>query len=84
MIADKIRDNNNRMSDCLNGNRHIYVQSGFSTVLPGVAIIDEHSCRIYHESQALHCKRCQKDGHRVADFHACPAYIPEDERIQIF
>ena len=84
MIADKIRDNNNRMSDCLNGNRHIYVQSGFSTVLPEVAIIDEHRCRIYHESQALHCKRCQKDGHRVADFHACPAYIPEDERIQIF
>ena len=49
MIADKIRDNNNRVSDCLNGNRHIYVQSGFSTVLPEVAIIDEHRCRIYHE-----------------------------------
>ena len=84
IVCDRIRDNNNHLTDCFNGNRHVYVQSGFTPVLPEIATIGNHKCRIYHESQALSCKRCHEDGHRAIDINVCPAYIPEDNTIQIF
>ena len=84
IVCDRIRNNNNHLTDCFNGNRHVYVQSGFTPVLPEIATIGNHKCRIYHESQALSCKRCHEDGHRAIDINVCPAYIPEDNTIQIF
>ena len=84
IVCDRIRDNNNHLTDCFNGNRHVYVQSGFTPVLPEIATFGNHKCRIYHESQALSCKRCHEDGHRAIDINVCSAYIPEDNTIQIF
>ena len=84
VISDRIRDHNNRFIDCLNGNRHVYAEAGFLPVLPGVATIGDYKCRIYHATQSITCNRCHEEGHRALDINTCPAYILEDNSVQVF
>ena len=84
IIAGKIRNNNNELTDFLNGDRYVYVEQRFSPVLEQEVMIDGHPCRVWHPNQALKCKGCSQDGHRTTDCDMCPAYIEEPKDAIIF
>ena len=84
VVAGKIRNGNNELTDFLNGDRYVYVEQGFSPVLDQQAMIDGHMCRVWHPNQALKCTRCSQHGHRTTESDKCPAYIDEPEEVDIF
>ena len=46
--------------------------------------LQETSCRIWHPSQQLKCKRCHDVGHRANHIDLCPAYINKQDNAIIF
>ena len=75
IMAANILDPNNKPTAFLNGDRYVYVESGFDPVLPKEDMIDDVQCRIWHPSQELKCKRCFDHGHRAHEVQQCPAYV---------
>ena len=84
VMAARIMDQNNRPTDFLNGDRFLYVESGFDPVLPKEITIGDVQCRVWHPSQELKCKRCFDHGHRAHDVEKCPAYIESQKNARIF
>lgn len=84
IISAKIMDNNYNATEFLSGDRYFYVQSGFEPVLPEEVTIGDATCRIWHPSQELKCKRCHEKGHRAYDLDNCKAYKPVQPDIKLF
>ena len=61
----KTRDDNNELTDWLNGDRIIFVEK-FEDPLPRKTWINDTSVRIFHRDQPTskpYCSRCHQDGH---------------------
>ncbi len=84
IISNKILNEYNEETEYLSGDRHVYVQTDFSPVLPQEILIGDSKCRIWHYTQPLVCKRCGADDHRAYDTEKCMAYIPKPDDIKIF
>ena len=84
VISAKIVDDNNVPTPYMSGDRFLYVESGFDPVLPSDVTLQEMSCRIWHPSQQLKCKRCHDVGHRAHNIDLCPAYITQQDKATIF
>ena len=77
----KIKYDDNSLSPWNDGNRFLYVQSGISPPLPYRATIMGQNCTIIHNSQRLHCYRCNKPGHKVDNVDKCEAYNPNSNTL---
>ena len=62
----------NNISSVENGDKFVYVQSGFHT-LPERADIAGYLCRIWYASRRNQCDRCHKH-HNTMDVDQCEAY----------
>ena len=85
VMSSKARNNaTNRSSNFLNGDRYVYVQSGFKTPLPAKVKIGNHTCRIWRPTKQLKCLRCAATDHKTVDTRSCPAYVPKLNDILVF
>ena len=83
VIAAKIRDENNELTQYYSGDRFVFVKGNFSPALPSNGLVDYHKCRIWHKSQEKACFRCRNFGHSSVDYESCPAYTSDTNIIMI-
>ena len=82
IIMSKSRRADKRLTNYLNGNRHVYLEEGFKP-LPKQVTLGNKKIYISHASQLKKCMRCKNDGHNTSDITKCDAYI-ENEDIILF
>ena len=83
VIAGRLRDKNNNLTQYLSGDRIVYVKGNFSPVLHTVATINNNKCKIWHQSQKLACQRCRCLGHHTSEMDKCDAYVEDPDVITI-
>ena len=83
IIAGRLRDKNNKLTQYLSGDRIVYVKGNFSPVLHTFANINNNKCKIWHQSQQMACQRCRRLGHHTSETDNCDAYIEDPEVITI-
>ena len=83
IIAGRLRDKNNKLTQYLSGDRIVYVKGNFSPVLHTFANINNNKCKIWHQSQQMACQRCRRLGHHTSETDKCDAYIEDPEIITI-
>ena len=84
VISAEIVDDDNVPTPYVSDDRLLYAESGFGPVLPTEVTLQKTSCRIWHPSQQLKCKRCHDVGHRANHINLCPAYINKQDNAIIF
>ena len=83
VIAGRLRDKNNKLTQYLLGDRIVYVKGNFSPVLHTFANINNNKCQISHQSQQMACQLCRRLGHHTSETDKCDAYIEDPEIITI-
>ena len=83
IIPARLRDNENRLTPFLSGDRFVYVKGNFSPVLHPSAILGGSKCKVLHKSQHEACLRCRHLNHKTHETHKCDAYSDDQEVITI-
>lgn len=85
VLCTKIIDEYQNYTNMYNGDRHIYVEAGFTPALPKTTRISGVNCRLWHRDQKNRCRRCSADGHIWTEYNKCDWYIPEgSQNLDIF
>ena len=86
VMFSKARNNNtNRSSTFLNGDRFLYVQSGFKPPLPANIKIGKYTCRVWRPTKkSTKCNRCASTDHNTMDITKCDAYVPKVDNTLVF
>lgn len=72
------RDDQNKLSPYLSGDRFIYVKGNIKQALPDTITLDYNRCRVSHKTQEQVCARCRKHGHSHRNTDMCSAYREND------
>ena len=83
VMAAKLRDKNNKLTNYLSGDRFVYVKGKFSPALPTIATLSSAKCKVWHKSQTEVCQRCRHFGHQSVDTEKCPAFHTNADVITI-
>ena len=83
VLMARMRNEQRELTQYYSGDRFIYIKAGCQRVLPSIADIGKHKCRIIHPSQQKACRRCLYTGHSMHDFEMCNAYQSNNEIITI-
>ena len=83
VIAGRLRDKNNNLTQYLSGDRIVYVKGNFFPVLPTFANIDNNKCKVWHQSQKIACQRCHCLGHLTSETEKCAAFVEDPDVITI-
>ena len=68
----------NRNTPYRSGERYVYVKADFSPSLPENTQIGHYNTRVWHQSQEVFCKRCNKANmHRTSDVDECENYCKD-------
>ncbi len=83
VISARLRDYNNNLTPFYSGDRFVFVRGKFSPALHQTALIEYNTCRVWHKSQELACKRCRMPGHTKEDIEMCKAFYHDQDIITI-
>ena len=83
VIAGRLRDKNNNLTQYLSGGRIVYVKGNFSPVLYTFDTINNNKWKIGHQSQKLAYQRCRCLGHHTSETDRCDAYVEDPDVITI-
>lgn len=75
VFLSKARDNSNKSTAFLNGDRFIFTKLDPANPLPDRCMLGDYNCRIWYASKKAQCKRCLKYGHQTNDINVCPYYL---------
>ena len=72
----------NNISSYVNGDRFVYLKSGFDP-LPDRASIAGFNCRLWYASRRHQCDRCH-ESHKTSDVDLCDAYRHTQPNVHVF
>ncbi len=78
----KARNLTSGSSSFFNGDRFVYMKSGFDPI-PERINIGEYECRVWYASRDVKCKRCG-EGHKTTEVTQCKAYCESLPEVEIF
>ena len=83
ILYARMRGSDRELTPFYSGDRFIYIKGGCKRVLPSVADIGGHKCRIFHPSQKNACQRCLVVGHTMQEVDKCDAYYENENIVTI-
>lgn len=81
--SSKARNLANGLSSYLNGDKYVFVKSGFNSPIPERARINGHTCRFWYASRIDKCARCNEN-HKTSETTDCLAFRATQPNVKVF
>ena len=85
VFNSKARNNvTNGASSFTNGDGYMFVKQEFDPLIPEKVCIGDYTCRVWHVSRDVQCKRCGSKTHRTSNTGMCNYYTPPLDHVHAF